>query len=214
MTRFTDSLTSTLAGPASCSTCGGPVPTGDKFCGRPCYLTSRSPKSLAELYWRNVIVQPGCWGWRIATVDGYGVFGCRGRIWRAHRASWTIHFGPIPAGLCVLHHCDNPPCTNPEHLWIGTIGDNNRDAVRKGRSWPLTRPELLKRGDDNYRHKNRDLLPRGSQVSYAKLTEAIVRDLRSRPVPRAERLALARRLGVNQEYLRSIIRGVGWGHVR
>ncbi len=52
---------------------------------------------------------------------------------RAHRASWQISFGPIPDGLQVLHTCDNPPCCNPAHLFLGTQLDNIYDMCAKGR---------------------------------------------------------------------------------
>ena len=82
-----------------------------------------------------------CWPWKKACdKDGYGKFniGFRSRRQyqiRAHRFSWLIHFGDIPTGLCVLHHCDNPPCCNPAHLWLGTKADNSHDCVRKGRHY-------------------------------------------------------------------------------
>lgn len=75
-------------------------------------------------------------------VQGYGViYGLGERSKKtgapkgslAHRVSYTVHKGPIPDGLCVCHHCDNPPCINPLHLFLGTRADNNRDCVQKGR---------------------------------------------------------------------------------
>jgi len=51
-----------------------------------------------------------------------------------HRIAWERHFGMVPEGICVLHRCDNPPCWNPEHLFLGTKGDNNTDRAAKGRS--------------------------------------------------------------------------------
>lgn len=52
---------------------------------------------------------------------------------KAHRVVWEEERGPIPQGMCVLHRCDNPPCINIEHLFLGTIADNNRDMAEKGR---------------------------------------------------------------------------------
>jgi len=51
----------------------------------------------------------------------------------AHRTSWQIHNGSIPEGMLVLHKCDNPPCVNPEHLYLGTAIENNRDAAARKR---------------------------------------------------------------------------------
>jgi hypothetical protein len=58
-----------------------------------------------------------------------------GRTRGAHRVAWTLTYGPIPKNLCVLHHCDNKPCCNPAHLFLGTKVDNARDMIVKGRQW-------------------------------------------------------------------------------
>lgn len=69
------------------------------------------------------------------TSDGYGLYRLPdGKGVLAHRMSWEEHFGPIPAGLFVCHHCDNPECVEPTHLFLGTVLDNNRDRHQKGRS--------------------------------------------------------------------------------
>lgn len=77
----------------------------------------------------------GCWEWQkgLGSPFGYGVFYFDGKSQRAHRVSWTIVYGPIPAGLWVLHKCDNPGCVNPSHLYLGTAKDNMRDSVERGR---------------------------------------------------------------------------------
>lgn len=74
-----------------------------------------------------------CWVWHGANVRGYGQFWFRGKKARASRASWSIHFGEIKNGLWVLHKCDNPPCVNPKHLFLGTRSDNMLDCFKKGR---------------------------------------------------------------------------------
>lgn len=78
-----------------------------------------------------------CWIWTWKKdKDGYGQFHARPFTQRAHRFSYIVFKGPIPDGHFVCHSCDNPSCVNPEHLWIGTVLDNNRDALNKGRIIP------------------------------------------------------------------------------
>ena len=97
-------------------------------------------KPMHERFWSKVRVTARCWWWEgFCEPDGYGLVGLFSSlmITRAHRAAWLLTNGPIPAGLHVLHRCDNPPCVNPDHLFLGTHGDNMRDARLKGR---LRRP--------------------------------------------------------------------------
>lgn len=90
-------------------------------------------------FWKHVDRSGECWLWTGARlrVNGYGCFGMkRGAKWvaaRAHRVSWSIKNGCIPAGMWILHRCDNPPCVNPTHLYLGTRRDNVQDMVKKGR---------------------------------------------------------------------------------
>lgn len=93
-------------------------------------------KTLKERFEEKYkIVASGCWEWQYSVnKKGYGMFGIATSTTQlAHRVSFTLYKGDIPEGLFVLHHCDNPKCVNPEHLFLGTNTDNMRDAKAKGR---------------------------------------------------------------------------------
>ena len=142
-------------------------------------------------FWKNVDRQEGgCWVWTAAKAStGYGCFHDK-RPYRTHRYSWLIHNGPIPAGLLVLHKCDNRLCINPDHLFLGTHAENSQDMVNKGRS----------KGPNNA----------GEKHGESKLTDAAVREIRESPLKGRE---LAAKFGVSESAVSMVRRGKSWTHV-
>lgn len=112
---------------------------GHRFCSRVCsqfgYGTfGKKPIDPIKRFWFYVKKTDSCWLWQGVKREGYGRMRKDYKLSSAHRFSWEIHNGPIPKGIYVLHSCDNPPCVNPSHLWLGTYTDNNRDRSKKGRN--------------------------------------------------------------------------------
>ena len=89
-----------------------------------------------------------CWWWTgRVTNKGYGEFPWQGTHWGTHRVSWTLHNGPIPDGMQILHHCDNRRCIRPDHLYVGTNQQNVDDRETRGRGLtgrPGRKPLLTK----------------------------------------------------------------------
>lgn len=93
-------------------------------------------KYMRKRFWSKVDIREkdDCWEWLASkNPDGYGRFWINNRLEQAHRVSWSFFKGDIPEGMKLLHHCDNPGCCNPSHLFIGTQQDNADDREAKGR---------------------------------------------------------------------------------
>lgn len=94
------------------------------------FLRGHSSYVKKYLFWLKVTKTDTCWLWTgRRDKNGYGKVGAA----LSHRVFWELHNGHIPDGLYVLHHCDNPPCIRPTHLFLGTQADNVRDMAAKGR---------------------------------------------------------------------------------
>jgi hypothetical protein len=174
-----------------------------RFCSSTC-SNRRRLEPLEIRFWRQVKkMDSGCWVWTGVTTNGYGQISYGGKGRRAHRVSWELHCGTIPDGLLVLHKCDNPPCVNPSHLFLGTHQDNMDDAIEKGRR-PTgelhpsrLHPELMSRGEDN-----------GS----AKLTAEQVMAIRDRK-GKAKHREIAKEFGIARSTVSTILRGEIWRHL-
>jgi hypothetical protein len=92
--------------------------------------------NVSARFWSKVDRSESCWVWTASrNAKGYGIFAQKhAHRQMSHRTAWELTYGVIPQGLRVLHRCDNPPCVRPEHLFLGTIADNQADMVAKGRS--------------------------------------------------------------------------------
>jgi HNH endonuclease len=198
-----------------------------------------------ERFWGYVIRGDGCWSWSgpIQKPFGYGILNVQEtgrrhpkRI-RAHRFSYELHFGAIADGVWVLHHCDNPPCVRPEHLFLGTQIDNMRDMALKSRG----RRKVCAAGhaliDGNLkvtrlnnggivracltctRESHRLSAERKRRLNWRddwrhhgrKLSDAQIIEIRHRGAStRTEQLNLASEFGVSDRAIRSIVNGEHW----
>lgn len=85
-------------------------------------------------FWDKVFKSESCWEWMGNKIkDGYGRFKINGKLMLSHRVSYEMHYGIIPNGMDVLHHCDNPSCVRPDHLFLGNDYINQQDCISKGR---------------------------------------------------------------------------------
>lgn len=142
----------------------------------------------------------GCVEWqRARDRDGYGIIQVAGRPQRAHRMAWEVEHGPIPAGLVVMHSCDNPSCVLLEHLSLGTVADNNADRSRKGRT--------TRSGPRSPFH------PLGVLHPMVKLTEAQVVEIRRRVAAGEVQRRLADEFGLSPSGICRIVKARTWSHL-
>lgn len=176
---------------ATCKCCKAEVPKT---------IRCHCPRTIRDFnFWRHVKKADGCWIWAgHRNKSGYGIQ-CHAL---AHRLAWVFTYGPITDNLCVLHHCDNPPCVNPDHLFLGTQADNLADMDRKGRRrWGIVR---------------------GEQRPNSVLTDEIVRQIRHmygpprgkgvRRKPTAGEIATT--YGVSRVLVCEVVNGNIWRHVQ
>ncbi len=149
---------------------------------------------LTELFWRKVQKSNACWLWTgSVNSEGYGQIRQHRRLLLAHRLAYEECNGPVPAGLMVLHRCDNPRCVNPDHLFVGNNSDNMRDCAAKGRSNFQTKPL------------------RGERHPQSKVTWDVVRKIRSEYAHGGvTKLFLARKFGIGACQVGNIISGKHW----
>ncbi len=157
-------------------------------------------KTSLERFEDKFIPEPnsGCWLWTASVWNRYGQFGVANKSHRAHRVSWQLYRGPIPAGLCVLHKCDVPTCVNPNHLFLGTQTDNVADMMKKGR-------HVSGNAGNHGNHA------RGERAGQTRLTESSVRSMRTEfNAGFKNGAALARKYEISESQARRVISGESW----
>lgn len=162
--------------------------------GDPAVVRQDRTKSAAERYEAKVdrsAGPAGCHPW-LAPGEDYGRLKVGEHMFMAHRFGYALYVGPIPPGMQVLHRCDNPPCQNTAHLFLGTNDDNIADKVAKGR-------------------QARHTLTRGMRSGSAKLTDDDVRQIRALyAAGGVSQRALAARYGLSQSAIGRLLNRQSW----
>lgn len=179
-----------------------------------------SPKKLtADVFWSRVDMSVGpdaCWPYTgKRDSDGYGQVRYAGRRPHASRVAYIFTHGAIPGELQVLHRCDNPPCCNPAHLFLGTNADNMTDKARKGRCNPRCTVGLL-RGNPSTQFKPGHVAvgDRGVRTA-AKLTTEQVLAARSRyAAGGVTERQLASEYGIGKSAMHDLLSGKNWHSVK
>ncbi len=153
-------------------------------------------------FWSYVDKSNECWEWILPSKrGGYGLFGMKTtKQYGAHRISWILHNQkPVPIGMLICHHCDNPSCVNPAHLFLGTYSDNNRDRHLKGRS---KIPRLTS-----------DKAARGERTGNAKMTDSKVLEIRGLHRFGFTGKELATNYGISGRCVGQIVHRETWTHI-
>ena len=193
------------------------------FCSRACYDESR--QFTPERFWVRVDKRgpDECWPWTggMDSGDGYGRAYDGVRTRQAHDVAWELtHKRKIRRGKLVRHTCDNRPCCNPKHLLEGTVRDNVRDCIARGRDRkpyrdfdvPLHRRPI---GDRNGMRTHPEAVLRGERSPMSKLTQrtvAAIRRIRARTGLSYPKLAQRFRVSTSQVF--RIVRQESWASAR
>jgi hypothetical protein len=154
----------------------------------------------------HILSTEQCWRWTGRKVqDGYGYFQVKKKRYIASRVAYFLHFGIDPSELNVLHTCDNPPCCNPEHLFLGTQPQNIADMVSKKRnkSMPL---------NQNRQHIHPEMVT-GSKNPRSKLTEDQVKSIREQLSKGITAREIAKQFNVHASLIGHIKHRRNWTHI-
>lgn len=160
-------------------------------------------------FWSYVeIAAPdACWLWSLTkSTGGYGQISFARKNRKAHRVAYFLHYGVDPESKLVCHRCDNPPCCNPSHLFLGTEKDNTQDAKRKGR---LKAGVGARHGTKTHPESHAN----GERSVKSKLTDETARLVRDLYASGQRQHEIAAQVGITREGVSQIVRGNNWKHV-
>jgi hypothetical protein len=178
-----------------------------------------------DRFWSKVAKRgpDDCWEWTAGRFDelrnNYGAFKVKGRNLRSHRVAFFIASNTDPGELLVCHTCDNPPCCNPSHLFLGTTRDNADDCGAKGRHNPRSgdehglrlHPEAVQRGQEHWAKRNPE---KAAAVWNVRLNPELVRAIRREYEQDGQsQIEIGKKYGVHSETVGRIIRRRSWKHV-
>jgi len=219
--------------PKQCRKCGLPQPLDNfnpsrsiadgrrSYCKSCLQLMRQTKRDFTETFqsrfWSHVDKRDSCWLWTGTTNRaGYGVLSQGYRQFLAHRVAYELTYGPLPDEYFACHHCDNPPCVRPDHLFAGTNAENTADRNRKGRQVKdcHVAPEHRPYGQRNGAYTHPESVRRGEANGSAKLSIADIKAIRQEydtiatPISR-----LAVRYGVSSSSIGDIVHRRTWRHI-
>lgn len=154
-------------------------------------MTRSQQMTEYQRFWSKVDKSGECWIWTAAkTGKGYGHIRLLGKDWLAHRFSYVVEVGGIPAGMLVCHPCDNPACVRPDHLFVGSNRDNTIDMTRKGRG--------------------KHAVLNGEQNGQAKITREVVLQIRADSRSGLSHREIAQKFGISQPHVSNVVNVRKW----
>jgi len=193
-----------------CNYCGSEyIGLGKSYCSVSCTRRANPhpPIPIEQRFWAKVgkKSEDECWEWlAYKNKLGYGVFRGSKKSMLAHRMAWQLEHGYIPDGLLCCHHCDNPSCCNPSHLFLGTDKDNHDDMIAKGRD---RHPRGIRKSE------NSKVYMKGILNGQSKLSDEDVICIRLLSMMEISQAQLGRIYNISPTQIHHIVKRHAWGHI-